>query len=153
MSQDEQYPERGYNTEDVAALRDIPPPKQSFVRRHWGKLLVGGIIAIPAAALTLWTVIAMSYSYSSGDRAGYIQKFSKKGWLCKTYEGEIAMVNVPGQIANTFQFTVRDDSIAALINSAQGRRVALTYEQHKGAPTSCFGETEYFVNGVRVLDK
>jgi hypothetical protein len=63
------------------------------------------------------------------------------------------MVNVPGQIANTFQFTVRDDSIAALINSAQGRRVALTYEQHKGAPTSCFGETEYFVNGVRVLDK
>lgn len=152
MSQDEQYPERGYNTKDVAALSDTPPPKTSFVRRHWGKLLLGAIVGIPAMALTLWTAIAMSYSYSSGDRTGYIQKFSKKGWLCKTYEGEIAMVNVPGQIANTFQFTVRDDSIAALINAAQGRRVALTYEQHKGAPTSCFGETEYFVNGVRVLD-
>ena len=151
MSQDEHYPERGYNTEDVAALRDTQPPKKSFVRRHWGKLLIAAIVGIPAATLALWSAIAMTYSYSSGDRTGYIQKFSKKGWLCKTYEGEIAMVNVPGQIANTFQFTVRDDSIAALINAAQGKRVALTYEQHKGAPTSCFGETEYFVNGVRVL--
>ena len=153
MSQDEQYPERGYNTEDVAAIRDTAPPPKSFSRRHWGKMLVAAIVAIPAAGLAIWTAIAMTYSYSSGDRAGYIQKFSKKGWLCKTYEGEIAMVNVPGQIANTFQFSVRDDSIAALINSAQGRRVALTYDQHKGMPTSCFGETEYFVNGVRVLEQ
>ena len=154
MSQDEHYPERGYNTEDVAALRETaPPPRQSFMRRHWGKLLLAAVVAVPGVVLTLWTAIAMSYSYSSGDRAGYIQKFSKKGWLCKTYEGEIAMVNLPGQIANTFQFTVRDDSLAAVINSAQGKQVALAYKQHKGLPTSCFGETEYFVNGVRVLDR
>ena len=151
MSQDEDYPKRGYNTEDVAALRESSPPTTSFMRRHWGKLLLAAVIAVPALVLTIWTAIAMSYSYSSGDRTGYIQKFSKKGWLCKTYEGEIAMVNLPGQIANTFQFTVRDDSIAALINGSQGKRVALTYDQHKGLPTSCFGETEYFVNGVRVL--
>jgi hypothetical protein len=61
------------------------------------------------------------------------------------------MVNLPGQIANTFQFSVRDDSIAALIDAAQGRRVVLHYEQHRGLPTQCFGETEYFVTGVRVL--
>ena len=151
MSQDDQYPERGYNTEDVAALKDTSPPKRGFVRRHWGKLLAAAIVAVPAVALTLWTAIALAYTYSSGDRTGYIQKFSKKGWLCKTYEGEIAMVNLPGQIANTFQFTVRDDSLANVINKAQGQRVALTYKQHKGLPTSCFGETGYFVNGVRVL--
>ena len=151
MSQDDQYPERGYNTKDVAAMKDTGPPPRSFVRRHWGKLLIAAVVAIPALGLTLWTVIAMAYTYSSGDRTGYIQKFSEKGWLCKTYEGEIAMVNLPGQIANTFQFTVRDDSIAKLINKAQGQRVALTYEQHKGLPTSCFGETDYFVNGVRVI--
>ena len=152
MSQDKQYPERGYNTEDVAALRNTEPSRRrSFFRRHWGKLLVAALFAIPAAAMTIWSAIAMTYSYSSGDRTGYVQKFSKKGWLCKTYEGEIAMVNVPGQIANIFQFTVRDDSIATLINESQGKRVALTYTQHKGAPTSCFGETEYFVNGVRVV--
>ncbi len=152
MTQDEQYPERGYNTQDVEALRNSPPPpKKSLVRRHWGKLLAAVVVFVPLLGFTLWTVIAMAISYSSGERVGYIQKFSEKGWLCKTYEGEIAMVNLPGQIANTFQFSVRSDSIAALINKAQGQRVALTYEQHKGVPTSCFGETEYFVKGVRVL--
>jgi hypothetical protein len=151
MTQDEDYPARGYNTDDVEALRSEAPPRKSFLRRHWGKLLLSAVVFIPAITITLWTLIALGYSYSSGERVGYIQKFSKKGWLCKTYEGEIAMVNLPGQIANTFQFSVRDDSVAALINKSQGQRVALTYSQHKGVPTSCFGETEYFVKGVRVL--
>ncbi len=151
MTQDEQYPERGYNTDDVEALRSSEPPKKSFKRRHWGKLLIAAVVLIPLLGLTLWTAIALGYSYSSGERVGYIQKFSRKGWLCKTYEGEIAMVNLPGQLANTFQFTVRDDSIAALINKVQGQRVALSYTQHKGLPTSCFGETEYFVKGVKIL--
>jgi hypothetical protein len=153
MSQDKDYPERGYNTEDVEALRSSPAPRKSFLRRHWGLFTVAALVAVPTAVMALWAAVALTFAYSTGDRVGYIQKFSEKGWLCKTYEGEIAMVNLPGQIANTFQFSVRDDSIAALINSAQGRRVALTYEQHKGVPTSCFGETEYFVKGVRVLDQ
>ena len=151
MSEDDNYPERGYNTKDVEALRSAPAAKKSFARRHWGKLLIAAIVAVPAIAITIWSGIALAYAYSSGERVGYIQKFSEKGWICKTYEGEIAMVNLPGQIANTFQFTVRDDSIAALINAAQGKRVAISYEQHKGVPISCFGETEYFVNGVKIL--
>ena len=152
MSEDEQYPERGYNTDDVAAIRDAaPPPKKSLVRRHWGKLLISTLLGIPILAMGLWSFIALAFVYSSGERVGYIQKFSQKGWICKTYEGEIAMVNVPGQIANTFQFSVRDDSIAALINKAQGQRVAISYEEHRGVPTACFGETNYFVKGVRVL--
>ena len=152
MTEDEHYPERGYNTDDVEALRSAEPPrKKSFTRRHWGKLVLGSLVFIPVSALAIWTLIALGYSYSSGERVGYVQKLSKKGWLCKTYEGEIAMINLPGQIANTFQFSVRDDSIAALINKAQGQQVALAYQQHKGVPTSCFGETEYFVKGVRIL--
>jgi hypothetical protein len=151
MTEDEQYPERGYNTDDVAALRSAEPPKRSFARRHWGKLGLGAIILVPLVGMTLWTLIALGYTYSSGERVGYIQKISEKGWICKTYEGEIAMVNLPGQIANTFQFSVRDDSIADLISKAQGQRVAISYKQHKGVPTSCFGETEYFVSGVKVI--
>ena len=150
MTQDEHYPERGYNTDDVAALRS-EPPKKSFKRRHWRKLLIATIVLIPVVGITLWTAIALGYSYSSGERVGYLNKCSRKGWLCKTYEGEISMVNLPGQLAGTFQFTVRDDSIAALINKAQGQRVAVSYTQHKGLPTSCFGETDYFVKGVKVL--
>ena len=152
MSEDEQYPERGYNTDDVAAIRAAdPPPKKSLMRRHWGKLLIGTILGVPILAMGLWSFIALAFVYSSGERVGYIQKFSEKGWICKSYEGEIAMVNIPGQIANTFQFSVRDDSIAALINKSQGQRVALSYEEHRGVPTTCFGETNYFVKGVRVL--
>jgi len=151
MSQDDQYPARGYNTEDVAALKETKPPKKSFLRRHWGKTLLAAALGIPAIGFTVWTAIALAYTYSAGERTGYIQKFAEKGWLCKTYEGEIAMVNLPGQMANMFQFTVRDDKIAALINKAQGKQVVLSYEQHKGVPLSCFGETEYFVNGVRVI--
>ena len=150
MTQDEHYPERGYNTDDVEALRS-DSPKKSFKRRHWGKLLVAAVILIPVVGITLWTAIALGYSYSTGERVGYINKFSRKGWLCKTYEGEIAMVNLPGQLASSFQFTVRDDSIAAVINKVQGQRVALSYTQHKGLPTTCFGETEYFVKGVKAL--
>jgi len=150
MTPDEHYPERGYNTDDVAAIRS-EPPKKSFKRRHWGKLLIATIVLVPLVGVTLWTAIALGYSYSSGERVGYLNKFSRKGWLCKTYEGEISMVNLPGQLAGAFEFTVRDDSIAALINKAQGQRVAVSYTQHKGLPTSCFGETDYFVKGVKVL--
>jgi len=150
MTQDEHYPGRGYNTDDVEALRS-EPPKKSFKRRHWGKLLVAAIVLIPVVGITLWTAIALGYSYSSGERVGYLNKFSRKGWLCKTYEGEVSMVNLPGQLAGAFEFTVRNDSIAALLNKAQGQRVAVSYTQHKGLPTSCFGETDYFVKGVKVL--
>ena len=153
MSQDDEIPQRGYDTEDVEALRESPPPRKSFVRRHWGKLALAAIVVVPAAVFFLWATVTLSYSYSTGERVGYVQKFSKKGWLCKTYEGEIAMTNLPGQVADKFFFSVRDDQIARQINAAAGKQVALTYEQHIGVPSSCFGETEYFVTEVRVLDR
>jgi hypothetical protein len=94
----------------------------------------------------------LHWSYSTGERAGYVQKFSKKGWICKTWEGELAMATVPGVMPEKFYFSVRDDSVAAKINRTLGKRVSLAYDQHKGVPTSCFGETEYFVTGVRVVE-
>ena len=111
------------------------------------------LIVIGAAVLLLlaWIWIALSWSYADGERAGYIQKFSTKGWLCKTWEGEIAMVTMPGAIPEKFAFTVRDDATAAKINALSGKRVVLSYQQHKFIPTTCFGETEYFVNGVREM--
>lgn len=97
----------------------------------------------------LWSWITLTFTYASGERAGFVQKFSKKGWVCKTWEGELAMVNLPGAMPEIFYFTVRDDSIASQIEQRMGRRVSLYYEQHVGVPTSCFGETEYFVKSVR----
>lgn len=101
----------------------------------------------------LWTWFALSWSYADGERAGYVQKFSRKGWLCKTWEGEIAMVTMPGAIPEKFEFTVRDEAVVQQINALAGKRVVLSYRQHKFIPTTCFGETEYFVDGIReVLD-
>jgi hypothetical protein len=128
-----------------------PPPRRRW--RKWPWILLGLFAVVPVLLLVGWTLITLNYTYSRGSRAGYVQKFSQKGWLCKTWEGEIAMVNVPGAAQERFAFSVRSDSIAALINRHQGERVVLEYEQHKGIPTSCFGETEYFVKGVRALGR
>lgn len=97
----------------------------------------------------LYTWLVLSWSYSKGERAGYVQKLSEKGWLCKTWEGELAMINVPGTLTEKFAFTVRDEVIVEKINRSLGKRVSLVYEQHVGIPTSCFGETGYYVTDVR----
>lgn len=113
------------------------------------------LIAVPLALLlsSFWIWATLNWSYSEGDRAGYVQKLSRKGWLCKTWEGEIAMVTMPGAIPEKFNFTVRDDAVAAQVNAMAGKRVVLFYRQHKFIPTSCFGETEYFVASVREVSE
>jgi hypothetical protein len=99
-------------------------------------------------AVAAYLAIAFGWSYSSGERAGWVQKFSRKGWVCKTWEGELAIVSMPGTTPEKFVFTVRDDAVAARINDAVGQRVRLHYEQHRGLPGDCFGETEYWVDSV-----
>lgn len=118
------------------------------VRRHsYGRFFLGAIVATLALA-ALWMVIAWQWNYSEGERAGWVQKFSKKGWLCKTWEGEIALVSMPGAIPEKFEFTVLDDAVAAQINRYMGQRVSLTYAQKVGLPTTCFGDTRYYVTAV-----
>ncbi|HEX5806307.1 MAG TPA: hypothetical protein VFY31_08240 [Macromonas sp.] len=96
-----------------------------------------------------WTWLTLSWNYSEGERAGYVQKLSNRGWLCKTWEGELALVTMPGAIPEKFEFTVRDDAVAQQINALAGQRVVLHYDQHKFIPSSCFGDTEYFVTGAQ----
>src|SRR5215471_13887188 len=95
-----------------------------------------------------YVLVVMNWSYSSGERAGWVQKFSNKGWLCKTWEGELAMVAMPGTLTEKFFFSVRDSKVAEQINGLIGKRVALHYEQKVGLPTSCFGDTRYYVTQI-----
>ncbi len=108
-------------------------------------------ITLSVAGFAAYIWIALHWSYSEGERAGFMQKLSHKGWLCKTWEGELSLVALPGAAPEKFYFSVRDEPIAQQINANVGQRVALTYEQHKGLPTSCFGETDYFVTAVKVI--
>lgn len=123
-----------------------------FILSPKRRRIIAGLVLIPVVLLALYIWSALSWAYSSGERAGYVQKFSKKGWVCKTWEGELAMVALPGTLSEKFLFTVRNDSIAARINQSLGKRVAITYQQHVGVPTSCFGDTGYWVSDVRVVE-
>jgi hypothetical protein len=111
------------------------------------KSLVVGIVVL-AALIAGYLAFVINWSYSTGERAGWVQKFSNKGWLCKTWEGELALVSLPGTSVEKFYFTVRDDAVAAKVSAVMGRRVSLHYEEKVGLPTSCFGETRHFVTKV-----
>lgn len=112
------------------------------------RIIIATLISLAVLAAG-WVWLTLHWSYAEGERAGYVQKLSKKGWLCKTWEGEIVMVTMPGAIPEKFEFTVHDDSVVNQINAQAGNRVVLHYQQHKFIPTSCFGDTEYFVDHVR----
>jgi hypothetical protein len=117
-----------------------------FFRSFLILVLIGGVLTAG------YTYLMLHWSYAEGERAGYVQKFSKRGWLCKTWEGELAMVSMPGTMSEKFFFSVRDDAVANKINANMGRKVALHYEQHVGLPTNCFAETQYFVVDLVALD-
>jgi len=115
-------------------------------------LWLAGFILVAGALFAGYTWLVLNWSYSTGERAGYVQKFSQKGWVCKTWEGELAIVAIPGSLPEIFKFTVRDDKVAAQINAVMGKRVAMTYDQHVGIPSTCFGETAYFVSRVHAVE-
>jgi hypothetical protein len=117
------------------------------VKRVVGSFI--GFLVVLAGLFALYTVLVLNWSYSTGERAGFMQKLSHKGVVCKTWEGELQLVALPGSMPEKFLFSVRDEAVAQRVNATMGKRVALTYEQHIGVPTSCFGETEYFVTDVK----
>ena len=109
-----------------------------------------GLVAAALLVFVAYTWAMLHISYSDGERAGYLQKFSTRGWICKTWEGEILLTSMPGAIPEKFEFSVRDEAVAKQLTDATGKRVILSYAQHKGVPTQCFGETEYYITKVQV---
>jgi len=150
------YLARGFTAYRTEAYRVDSQPMVKLtlpkISRRAVILTLTGIVVLPLLVFGIWTWSALTWAYSEGERAGYVQKFSKRGWLCKTWEGELAMVNVPGAMQEKFQFSVRDDIVAQHLTASMGKRVTISYKQHPGVPTSCFGETEYFVDAVKVLE-
>ena len=123
-------------------------------RRGGGRRRAGLVLAlvalVPVVLFSMYMTLVLHWSYSDGERAGYLQKFSRKGWVCKTYEGELAMTTMPGVAPTIWSFSVREESVAKEVRDAIGKRVVLHYTEHRGVPTRCFGETNYFVDAVRV---
>lgn len=135
----------------MTSSEPIPGPGVKPRRRHlWLKIGVP-VVVVPVLLFALWVWGTLGFVYSSGQRTGYVQKLSHRGWVCKTWEGELAMSPVPGSTPTIFNFTIRSDSLAQALELAAGHQVTLTYAQHKHVPTTCFGQTEYFVEAFRVV--
>ena len=128
---------------------DTPRPRVHTRWYHHWKMILLIIILAPMLVFGMYTCSALKYTYSEGDRAGTLQKFSRKGWLCKTWEGELMQPTAPGVAPTVWTFSVRSDSIAQLVDAGLGKRVVLHYREHRGVPTTCFGETQYYVDGIR----
>jgi len=128
-----------------AAARPPRPPRRSFKSYFWWSI-VGAL-----ALIGLYTAFMLWWSYSEGERAGVLQKFSRRGWVCKTYEGELALYVVGGIAPQIWDFSVRDAAVAEQLNKAVGQQVRLHYSEHPGLPTNCFGDTDYFVDRIEVI--
>lgn len=126
-------------------------PRKGFFRRHWLLTTLLVVIGLPVGGLAAWTAVTLNWSYSDGKRAGYVQKISRKGFVCKTWEGTLYTDIAKGFRSDSFSFSVRNDSLAHRLEELSGKRVAVEYQQHIGVPTNCFGETEYFITGVQAI--
>jgi hypothetical protein len=127
-------------------------PKRRFGR--WVMI----VLLLLIVGTGLWTWLTLSWAYADGERAGVLQKFVRRGWLCKTHEGEIALYYGGGTYLGTgtsrqlWDFSSRDKAVAVELSKAVGHRVQLHYTEHPGIPTNCFGDTRYFVDRVTIAD-
>jgi hypothetical protein len=121
--------------------------------RKWLIRTIIGVVLLVVVGGGLYTYTTLHFAYATAEQVGFVQKMTKRGWLCHTNEGELAMVNLPGQPAQMFDFTVPSDAVSKQIDALAGDKLVITYEEHRGVPSSCFGETGYFVTAVRKADQ
>jgi hypothetical protein len=117
----------------------------------WALKAFLGLVLLVLLAVGAWTWFSLSWAYSEGDRAGTLQKFSNKGWLCKTYEGELALYVVGGVAPQIWYFSTRDKELAKQLSAAVGQNIQLHYTEHRGIPSTCFAETPYLAQGFRIV--
>ena len=118
--------------------------------RRWGRKLITALVLI-LLLLVLYGWLALHWDYSNGYRSGALQKFSRKGWVCKTYEGELWQSVVTNVSPKVWDFSVRDEHVVQAMDSLVGKEVRVHYTEHRGVPTSCFADTPYFVDSVVVV--
>jgi len=137
-------------TPDNLDVPEPPAPAEPRGLRTRTRLILAGLVLGPALLFVLYTLLVLNWSYSEGYRAGVLQKFSRKGYVCKTWEGELAMTTVPGVAPVIWEFSVRDETTARQLAEAIGNQVSLHYTEHRGVPSECFGATNYFVDSVAI---
>jgi hypothetical protein len=146
------YPPTAPSTGTTSPATGTAPegkPKKSFGDRFARFVLALVVLGVLGFAAYTW--IALNYTYSEGERVGYARKLSNKGWVCKTWEGEISMTNSVGAQESVFAFSVRDPAVVEKLRALEGKHVTIMYKERVGVPTSCFGDTPYHAYDVRAI--
>lgn len=107
------------------------------------KKILAILIVVIMLAFAGWYAFIYYASYSEGTRSGELIKFSNKGFIIKTWEGEISQ-GISG--AQIFKFSVEDNKkeIISKLEKYQGRYVKLKYKE-RFAKISWLGDTKYFI--------
>ena len=132
-------------------MSSLDPIQSARPRRGRGARYLLVFLLLLFAGTALWTWLTLQWAYSDGTRSGVLQKFARRGWLCKTQEGELALYS-GGLAPQIWRFSVRDLGVGAQIENDVGARVQLHYTEHPGVPSTCFADTRYFVDRVTVTD-
>jgi hypothetical protein len=111
------------------------------------------VVIIVLAALVYWKYF---FTYSEGYRAGLLQKFSKKGVVFKTYEGEMILSSVRSNrdiaiASEKFFFSAKTEDVANKLNQLQGEYIVVHYREKNGV-LPWVGETRYLVDSVKIVD-
>jgi hypothetical protein len=140
------------NAPPTPATPAVPPagkPKPPFSVRFARWLIAFVVLMFGGFALYTWA--SLNFAYSEGERVGYIRKVSYRGWICKTWEAELSMTNSVGAQEAIFEFTVRDPKVVEQVKALEGKHVSVKYDERKGIPSSCFGDTPYHVYAIRPI--
>jgi len=140
-------------TEINKSVGDANPSRTAVVKKKMRKYLN---IALAVIILIIGIYVYFSYFfiYSDGTRTGVLQKFSRKGTIFKTYEGELILSSVKSTnevalASDRFIFSVSDNDVAKQIEQLQGENVDLHYKQtRKTFPWR--GETVFIVTSAKL---
>jgi len=129
-----------------------PPVKTGFV--NMAKKILRWVIAVIVLIVISIIYVKYFYTYSEGYRAGLLQKFSHKGAIFKTYEGEIILSSVSSSrdvalASEKFLFSVTNKSLVRQFDTLQGQPVIVHYRQ-KNAPVFWRGDSPYLVDSIKV---
>ncbi|HCE59162.1 MAG TPA: hypothetical protein DER09_15345 [Prolixibacteraceae bacterium] len=120
------------------------------------KKILYWILFVLVIVIAAFIYFKYAFDYSKGYRAGLLQKFSEKGVVFKTYEGEMILSSVQSNAnvaiaSEKFLFSVADESVAKQMEQIQGKNVVVHYREKKGT-LPWRGDSPYIVDSVKVAD-
>ena len=147
---------KGYNMADFSNLQNASTPTRKSVIKKKIKRYFYYLVSVVILLVGIWIYWSYFFNYSDGYRAGLLQKFSRKGNIFKTFEGEMVLSSVQSNknvtlASEKFLFSVTDKNLALQLDTLQGKTVIVHYKEKKNA-LPWRGDSAHIVDGVKIAD-